>query len=53
LKNFVLFLIGAIILVTGISLILLWWPQVVIVFQGAIGIILALVGLIALALIKG
>jgi len=53
LKNIGLFIVGAVILIVGISLILLWWPQVVIIFKGIIGIVLALVGLIALALIKG
>lgn len=52
-KSFILFFIGTVVLIAGIALVLLWWPQVVVVFKGAIGIFLALVGLVILALVKG
>jgi len=42
-----------VVLIAGIALILLWWGQVVIVFKGSIGIFLALIALILLAMIKG
>ena len=47
-KKFVMFLIGFLILVLGITLILVWWKDVVILFKGAIGIVLALAGLLML-----
>ncbi len=47
-KKFLMFLIGFLILILGITLILAWWKDVVILFKGAIGMILALGGLLAL-----
>ena len=47
-KKFLMFLIGFFILILGITLILAWWKDVVILFKGAIGILLALGGLLAL-----
>ena len=47
-KKFVLFLIGFFILILGITLVLAWWKDVVVLFRGSIGIILALGGLLAL-----
>ena len=47
-KKFLMFLIGFFILILGITLILAWWQDVVILFKGAIGMILALGGLLAL-----
>ena len=44
-KKILLHLIGLATLLAGVVLILTWWQQLVIVFQGAIGVILALVGL--------
>ena len=51
-KKFVMFLIGFFILILGITLILAWWEDVVILFKGAIGMILALGGLLALYTLK-
>ncbi len=45
-------LIGVCLLVTGISLILIHWASLVVVFKGVIGMILALAGLLVLMLIK-
>jgi len=47
-KKFVMFLIGFFILILGITLILAWWVDVVALFKGAIGTILALAGLLTL-----
>ncbi len=47
-KKFLMFLVGFFVLILGITLILAWWQDVVILFKGAIGMILALGGLLAL-----
>ena len=47
-KKFVLFVVGFFVLILGITLVLIWWPSVVVLFKGAIGIILALAGLLML-----
>ena len=47
-KKFLLFVIGFFILILGVTLILAWWPSVAILFRGAIGVILALAGLMML-----
>ena len=47
-----LFVLGFIILIAGIILILAWWPDLVIVFKGTIGFILALAGLLMLYTVK-
>ena len=39
-------------LVLGISRILVWWDDVVVIFKGAIGILMALLGLLILYLNK-
>ncbi len=52
LNNLFLFLVGAALLVSGISLVLSWWPEVVLLFKGVIGMALALAGLLALYLIR-
>ncbi|GEM_PF-1643277 len=49
--NFIFF-IGFFILILGVGLILLWWPEMVNLFKGATGIILALTGLIVLYTVK-
>ena len=41
-------LVGTITLVVGLALILVWWPNVVALLKGAIGVILALAGLLVL-----
>ena len=43
---------GFIVLVVGIALTLAWWSDVVVIFRGAIGTILALIGILILALAK-
>ena len=48
----VLGLIGLACLVGGVTLILVWWPNLVIIFKGGIGFVLALVGLFMLYNIK-
>ena len=47
-KKFIFFMVGMFILVLGITLVLIWWKDVVILFKGAIGVILALAGLVTL-----
>ncbi len=44
-KKFVLFVAGIFILVLGITLVLLWWTDVMILCKGAVGMMLALAGL--------
>jgi len=51
-KNIILFFIGAMVLLAGITLVLLWWEDVVLIFRGVVGIVLALVGLFMLYLVK-
>jgi len=47
-KKFLLFVAGFFILILGVALILAWWPAVTALFQGSIGVILALGGLLML-----
>ncbi len=51
-KAFLFFLAGLIILVAGIALMLVCWKEVVVVFKGAAGVVLALAGLLILAMAK-
>ena len=47
-KRFILTVLGIVCLVSGIALILFWWPDVVSLFRGASGMMLALSGLLML-----
>jgi len=47
-KKFVTFLIGFFILILGITLILAWWEDVATLIRGALGMMLAGGGLLAL-----
>jgi len=47
-KKFIMYVIGFFILILGITLILAWWENVIILIKGALGIILALAGLLML-----
>ena len=47
-----LLLIGFMILIAGLTLILAWWPDVVRIFRGALGIVLALIGMFILYAVK-
>ena len=47
-----LFLIGGILLIAGITVILVWWQEVVVLFRGAFGMLLALGGLFLLYMVK-
>ena len=51
-KKITLFIIGFAVLISGITLVLMWWKDVVILFHGAIGMILALAGMIILYMMK-
>ena len=51
-KKIFLFIAGGIILILGISLILKDWVDVVIVFKGIAGIVLALAGMLMLFLAR-
>jgi uncharacterized membrane protein len=44
----ILYLAGSVILVLGIALVLRFWADVVLVFRAAIGMVLALAGLLVL-----
>jgi len=47
-----LVIVGTAMLITGITLILVWWPQVVSLFKGFIPMALAIGGLLVLYFIK-
>ena len=47
-----LFLIGSVVLITGITFVLVWWDLVVSLFKGMIGMALALGGLFLLYMVK-
>lgn len=49
-KKIVLALAGAMSLILGITLVLVWWPAVVLFFKGALGMVLALGGILLLYL---
>ena len=51
-KKSVLLVGGVVSLVLGIALILAWWPDVVGLFKGVIGIFLALAGMVLLYMIR-
>ena len=51
-KKTTLFITGALILTVGVAFILHWWVFLQILFKGAIGLVLALAGLIMLYLAK-
>lgn len=44
--------IGTVLLIGGITLVLIWWPDVVSLFRGFVGMALALAGLVVLYMIK-
>ena len=44
--------VGVFVLLLGISLVLTWWRDVVVLFRGVIGMILAVAGLLVLYSIK-
>lgn len=48
----VLFAIGTVIMIAGVTLILVWWADVVQLFRGGIGMLLGVVGLFILYNIK-
>ena len=43
---------GVVILLSGIIAVLLWWPDVALLFRGGIGMVLAVVGMFILYTIK-
>ena len=47
-----LFICGSVVLVVGITLVLVWWHDVVVLFKGVIGMALALGGLLLLYMVK-
>ena len=47
-KKIIFTIAGLVSLVLGIALVLAWWPDVVSLFKGMIGIVLALAGMILL-----
>lgn len=52
LTKLVLYLLGSLVLVLGITLVLAWWRDVVVLFRGVAGIGLALAGLLVLYSLK-
>lgn len=44
--------LGGFVLTSGMTFVLLWWPDVVSLFRGVIGMALALAGLLILYLVK-
>ncbi len=51
-SKLLLFLIGGSVLVVGITLVLVWWQVVVVLFRGGVGLVLALGGLLLLYMMK-
>ena len=49
-KDLIGFPLGCVLLITGVTLILVWWQDLVIIFRGVIGFIIALAGLFILYL---
>ena len=47
-KKFVLYLVGSFFLILGITLVLIWWQDVVVLFKAFIGMALSLTGLVIL-----
>ncbi len=50
LKDLIGFPLVCVLLITGVTLILVWWQDLVIIFRGVIGFIIALAGLFILYL---
>ncbi len=44
--------VGVIALVVGLTLVLVWWPDVMVLFRGILGIVLAVAGLFILYIIR-
>ena len=51
-KKILFFILGGLVLMVGISLILKYWQDVVILFKGAVGMVLALTGLVILSMAR-
>lgn len=51
-KKFIMFVLGSFILVLGITLTLVWWDEMLMLFKGMSGFVLALAGLVLLYTIK-
>ncbi|MDO8580096.1 MAG: hypothetical protein Q7S13_01285 [Candidatus Omnitrophota bacterium] len=51
-RTFLLYVVGSFTLILGITLILLWWPDVITFLKGVIGLGLALSGLFVLYSLK-
>jgi uncharacterized membrane protein len=51
-KKILFTIAGLVSLVLGIALILAWWPDVVSLFKGTIGVVLALAGMILLYMMR-
>jgi len=47
-KKLILAFLGSFILILGVTLVLAWWPDVVSLFRGCLGMALALAGLLIL-----
>jgi len=47
-KKFLLFVVGFFILILGVTLILVWWSDVASLFRGAVGMVLAMAGVLTL-----
>lgn len=47
-----LMIVGSILLLAGITLVLMWWPDVLALFRGFLGMALAVGGLVVLYMIK-
>lgn len=51
-KKIVIFMSGMVIFIAGVTLILFWWADVMRLFRGGIGVVLALAGLVTLVMVK-
>ncbi len=48
----VLFILGMILMISGIVLVLVWWSDVMVLFRGFIGVFTALAGLLMLTMMR-
>ncbi len=48
----VLFILGMVLMIVGITLVLVWWKDVTVLFRGRIGVFTALAGLVILSMMR-
>lgn len=51
-KKGILFVVGMFLVIAGVTLVLVWWQDVVTLFRGGTGMVLAVAGLLVLYSLK-